>query len=194
MSETSIDIEGPRHRRENTTNDPPLHSRLWFRNVIAGAVVIAVFTGVWVISFRGPWLDYRASVKPLNLIAAGQSGDAYGQTWRLVGVTHLGKAPRGANGIVPKGAELAVVTIERSGPVPDNFFCVGRMTDGSHLWPEAQFLLYTGPLPDGVVNHCEKPGNLQFTFLVPDDVTMTAVDLVNPVGGTGEILVRLEIP
>ncbi|ALR14103.1 hypothetical protein [Mycobacteroides saopaulense] len=96
--------------------------------------------------------------------------------------------------MVPKGAELAVVTIERSGPVPQNFFCDGKITDGEHLWPKAPFLIYTVPLADGVVDHCDKPGNLEFTFLVPDDVTMTAVDLVNPVGSAGQILVRFELP
>ncbi|WP_255485834.1 hypothetical protein [Mycobacteroides sp. LB1] len=194
MSDMATSTEGPRHRRDNATDQLPLRSRLWFRNAIAGVVVIAVFTGVWAISLRGPWRDYRASVTPLHLIPAGQSGDAYGQSWRLAGIKHLGKAPHGANGIVPKGAELAVVTIERSGAVPEDFFCDGRLTDGARLWPEAPFLTYTVPPPDGVVDHCDKPGNLQLTFLVPDDVTMTAVDIVNPVGGGNQILVRLEIP
>lgn len=185
--------ESPRHRREHDRGRLPLRSRLWFRNTIAGLIVIAVFAGVWAVSFRDSWRDYRASVVPLHVIAVGQSGEAYGQTWHLAGVRHLGKAPHGANGVVPKGAELAVVTIERSGPVPQNFFCDGKITDGEHLWSKAPFLIYTVPLADGVVDHSDKPGNLEFTFLVPDDVTMTAVDLVNPVGGGGQILVRFEL-
>ncbi|BAX97594.1 hypothetical protein MSTE_02281 [Mycobacteroides stephanolepidis] len=193
MSEMQTSTDAPRHRREHAPDQLPLRSRLWFRNVVAGVIVIAVFSGVWAVSFRDSWRDYRASVVPLHVIATGQSGDAYGQTWRLAGVRRLGKAPRGANGVIPKGAELAVVTIERSGPVPQNFFCDGRITDGEHQWPEAPFLLYTVTPPDGVVDHCDKPGNLQFSFLVPDDVTMTAVDLVNPVGGSAQILVRFEL-
>lgn len=170
-----------------------MRSRLWFRNTIAGLIVIAVFAGVWAVSFRDSWRDYRASVVPLHVIAVGQSGEAYGQTWHLAGVRHLGKAPHGANGVVPKGAELAVVTIERSGPVPQNFFCDGKITDGVFFNDTATTEIYTVPLADGVVDHCDKPGNLEFTFLVPDDVTMTAVDLVNPVGGGGQILVRFEL-
>lgn len=66
--------ESPRHRREHDRGRLPLRSRLWFRNTIAGLIVIAVFAGVWAVSFRDSWRDYRASVVPLHVIAVGQSG------------------------------------------------------------------------------------------------------------------------
>lgn len=179
--------ERARHRQAG----PRLWSRLWFKNLVAALVVVVAFTGLAVVSFRGPWRTYQDSIRPAHVVQAGQSATIYGQTWQLGQIRHLGKLPRGWNSAIPKGTQLAVVTIERSGTPQPDMYCQALLTDGVRNWKGDQ-IEYSIPLPDDTSNSCVKPGSLQFTFLVPEDSHPTAVDVIEAYGTA--ILIRFEIP
>lgn len=178
--------EGPRH----SLAGKGLWSRLWFKNAVSGVVVVVAFSGLALVSFRGPWRTYQDSVTPAHLVRAGQIETIDGQTWQLGRIKHLGKLPRAWNSKVPKGTELAVVTIERSGPSSPDMYCQALLTDGVRSWKGDQ-TVYTVPLPDGVSSSCVKPGSLQFSFLIPEDAHPTAVDIIEAYGT--RILIRFEI-
>ncbi|ORA60016.1 hypothetical protein [Mycobacteroides franklinii] len=179
--------DGARHRRIGSG----LWSQLWFKNTVAGLIVVAAFTGLAVVSFRGPWRTYQDSVRPAHVVQAGQTETIDGQTWQLGQIRHFGKLPGAWNSAIPKGTQLAVVTIERSGTPQPDMYCQALLTDGVRSWKGDQ-IEYTVPLPDGTSNSCRKPGPLQFTFLLPEDSHPTAVDIIEAYGT--QILIRFEIP
>lgn len=111
----NYEIPGPKHRRSRARN---LLSQLWFRNVVAAVVAAVTIAAIGFLSFRAPWETYRASVTPAHTVPAGQSQVIDGQTWELGAIRHLGKWPRSFASAIPKGTEISVVTIKRSGPAP----------------------------------------------------------------------------
>jgi hypothetical protein len=160
---------------------------LWQRNVI-GAVVAAVAVGVFVVIDLGPqWSEYRHTVVPETVVAAGNSGTADGQTWKVESIRHLNRDPASFGPPLPAGTVLTAVTLERSGPTSDEI-CVGVITDGSRRWQAEGVGGFRPPLAGGVNTLCNKPGPVQFTFLLPHDVVPTAMDVTTL---DGQIRVRL---
>ncbi|AKP58219.1 Uncharacterised protein [Mycobacteroides abscessus subsp. abscessus] len=180
----NYEIPGPKHRRSRARN---LLSQLWFRNVVAAVVAAVTIAAIGFLSFRAPWETYRASVTPAHTVPAGQSQVIDGQTWELGAIRHLGKWPRSFASAIPKGTEISVVTIKRSGPAPA-VYCRARITDGTHAWLAES---YSGiPFPDGTSDMCSKPGSLQFAFVLPEQTQATAVEIMDG----DRISVRLNIP
>lgn len=171
---------------------PPVRSRLWFRNTVAGVVFLAALGGLTVVSFRGPWKDYQASITPANVVPDGQTGTFYGQTWRLNGLKHLGKTP-GVSPIfaLPKGTQWVIANIERTGPVKEDLYCEGRLSDGTRTW-KGSTPVFKVQGSDESTEFCNKPGPMQFAFMVPDDVKFTSLD-IDELGGQ-KILIRFELP
>lgn len=173
-----------KHRRSSVQS---LFSRLWFRNTVAGAVAAVTIVAIGFLSFREPWNTYRASVTPQHTVPAGQSQIIDGQMWELGPIRHLGRWPRAFSSTIPKGTEISVVTIKRSGPAPQTY-CRARITDGAHAWLAES---YSGiPFPDGTSDMCSKPGSLMFAFVVPEQIRATSVDIMDG----DRISVRLNIP
>lgn len=61
------------------------------------------------------------------------------------------------------------------------------ITDGTTRWTAEGVGGYTPIPPEGVTSLCNLPGPVQFTFLLPDDVVPTALDVTN----NGQITVRM---
>jgi hypothetical protein len=161
-------------------------TRLWQRNLI-GAAVSAVALAVIIATTLWPdWSDYRKSTDPEHVVAADESGEAAGMTWRIDSVRYLNTSGTRLQPDLPRGTLLHVVTLESSGAGVTG--CSGVITDGHRRWPAEPGGGY-GPFPpDGTSSFCGRPGPVQFNFLLPDDVSPTAVDLTD---WTGRILVRL---
>ncbi|HET9565328.1 MAG TPA: hypothetical protein VFP27_12690 [Mycobacterium sp.] len=159
---------------------------LWQRNVV-GAVVTAAALGVLVAVDLGPqWSTYRHTVVAEHVVPSGQSGAADGQTWKVDSVRHLNRSPLNFGPPLPTGTVLTVITLDRSGPPADEL-CVGVITDGAQRW-KAEGVGGFSPIPrDGVTSMCNKPGRLQFAFVLPQDVVPTAVDVT----AEGQITVRM---
>jgi hypothetical protein len=166
-------------------------SALWVRNLI-GAVVAAAAIGVLVFTGLGglgeSWTEYRHTVEPGAVVAAGQSGDAGGHTWKIDSMRHLNSSPRSFGPPLPAGTVLTVVTVERSGPPPEKVICNGVITDGERRWKNEGVGGFIAPESDGVTSLCHGTGLLQFTFLLPQDAVPTAMDIVQ---FDGRITVRL---
>lgn len=157
------------------------------RNVI-GAVVTAVAIGVLVVIGLGDsWSTYRHTVVPDAVVSDGHSGVAGGRIWKVDAIRHLNRSPVDYGPGLPVGTVLTVVTVDRSGPPPDEI-CTGVITDGERRWKAEGVGGFRAPEPDGVTSLCNKPGRLQFTFLLPQDVVPTAMDVTTL---DGQITVRL---
>ena len=162
-------------------------SALWVRNVI-GAVVTAAVIGVLIATGLGEsWTTYRHSVIPEGVVAAGQGGTVGGRTWKVHAIRHLNRSPADYGPQLPEGTVLTVITVDRSGPPPDEI-CNGQIFAGDRRWKSQGIGGFSPPDPDGVTALCNKPGLLQFTFLLPRDVEPTAMDVTTL---DGRITVRL---
>ena len=162
---------------------------LWQRNVI-GAVVAAAAIGVFVAIDLGPaWTKYRHTVSPEVVVPDGKSGSADGQTWKVESIRHLNRSPVNFGPPLPAGTVLTVVTVERSGPTSEEI-CIGVITNGAQRWKAEGVGGFRPPAADGVSALCNKPGRVQFTFLLPDDVVPSALDVTTL---DGQIMVRLLI-
>jgi hypothetical protein len=151
-------------------------STLWVRNLI-GAVVVAIAVGVVITTILGEqWDTYRNTVVPATVVAKGQSGSAGGQTWKIDSVKHLNRNPASYGPKLPEGTVLTVVTVDRSGPVKDEV-CYGVITDGERRWKADNIGGFSPPVADGVTSLCSQPGLLQFSFLLPQHVIPTAMDI-----------------
>lgn len=181
-------IDSAKHRRDQRG---VLRDKLWFRNVIATVAVVVLFVIIATISFWGPWREYQASIRPEYLVPAGQSAAVHDQTWELGEIRRLGKRQGALNTVLPKGTQLIMVTIKRSGPPPADMYCAARITDGTHMW-KAEFDNGGVRIPDGSTQSCGRPGDLLFVFLMPDDIEPQAVEITENIGG--KILVRLDLP
>lgn len=166
-----------------------LPAALWRRNLI-GAVIAALALTVLVVTELAPdWSRYRHTVVPAHVVAVGRTGAFDGQTWTISGVQHLNTVKRPGANALPTGTVLHVVSIDRTG-APDGDMCTGMITDGSRRW-QAQGVTGYGPLVSpGASDRCIGKGPVQFSFLLPDDVVPTAVDVVD---FDGRIRVRLEL-
>lgn len=163
-------------------------TKLWVRNVLAtvvalGAVAVVVFTG-----FYESWATYRHTVVPDAVVPVGQSGEAGGHTWKVDGTKHLNQSPRSFGPELPTGTVLRAVTVERTGPPPEKVVCYGVITDGKRRWKSEGVGGFTAPESDGATSLCSEPGLLQFSFVLPQDVVPTAMDVV---AFDGSITVRL---
>lgn len=159
---------------------------LWQRNVI-GAIVVAAALGILVAIDLGPqWATYRGTVIAEHVVPVGQSGTADGRTWKVESIRHLNRSPLNFGPPLPAGTVLIVVTLDRSGPLPDDL-CVGVITDGAQRWTDEGIGGFH-PIPaDGVTSMCNKAGQLQYAFLLPNDVVPTAMDVT----ADGRIMVRM---
>ncbi|RDH75467.1 hypothetical protein DVS77_26025 [Mycolicibacterium moriokaense] len=163
-------------------------ARLWVRNVI-GAVVAVAAIGVLILTGLGEsWAEYRRTVVPAAVVQAGRSGDADGRTWKVDGIGHLNRSPNNFGPPMPPDTVLTVVTVDRSGPPPADAVCNGVITDGKRRWKSESVGGFIAPEGDGVTSLCNQPGRLQFSFLLPQNVVPTAMDVVQV---DGRITVRL---
>jgi hypothetical protein len=64
------------------------------------------------------------------------------------------------------------------------------LTDGNRRWKNESVGGFIAPEGDGVTSLCNQPGLLQFTFLLPQDVVPTAMEVVTL---DGRITVRLQL-
>ncbi|PRC42464.1 hypothetical protein C6A85_000000110375 [Mycobacterium sp. ITM-2017-0098] len=161
-------------------------SALWQRNVI-GAVVVACAVGGFVaIDFGPQWSAYRHTQTPQLVVPEGESGSADGQTWRLESVRHLNRTPLNFGPPLPEGTVLTVFVVDWAGtPLPG--LCTAVLTDGQRRW-DAEGVAGFSPLPTGDVKPlCDKPGRIQFGFVLPPDVVPTALDVTH----NGQITVRM---
>jgi hypothetical protein len=152
-------------------------SALWVRNII-GAVVAAAAIGVIIATVLwGPWTTYRHTVVPEAVVPVGQTGTAGGYTWKVATVKHLNRNPAGYGPELPAGTVLTVITVNRTGP-PSEEMCRGVITDGEQQWEAESIGGFAPQAPEGVATICGgKPGPVQFSFLLPQDVVPTAVDV-----------------
>ena len=112
-----------------------------------------------------------------------------GSTWKVDSVRHLNRSPLNFGPPLPTGTVLTVITVDRSGPPADEADLYGVITDGERtLEGRRRRRIQSNPPDDGVTSMCSKPGLLQFTFLLPQDVVPTAIDVTK---FDGEITVRM---
>lgn len=165
-----------------------LLSKLWVRNAVGAVVAAAAIAVIVVTTFADSWTTYRHSVIPGVVVPAGQSGDAEGYTWKINGSKYLNRSPQSYGPPLPTGTVLRVVTVERTGKPPEQVVCNGVITDGKRRWKDQGVGGFTVPAGDGATTLCSGTGLLQFTFLLPQDVVPTAMDIV---AFDGRITVRL---
>ncbi len=156
-------------------------SALWVGNVIGAvaataALAVLVFTGLG--GLAKSWTEYRRTVVPQVVVPVGSSGEADGRTWTIEAIRHLNRSPSKFGPPLPKGTVLTVITVDRSGPPPADTICNGVITDGERRWNSERVGFFSAPEGDGVTSLCSQPGLLRFTFLLPQDVVPTAVDIV----------------
>jgi hypothetical protein len=162
-------------------------SALWVRNIV-GAVTASAAIGVIIATILGDqWSTYRHTVVPETVVPKGQTGIAGGYTWKVESTRHLNRSPSSYGPELPAGTVLRVVTVDRSGPQSEGI-CKGVITDGERRWNAENVGGFQPPTPDTVGTVCNKPGRVQFTFLLPKDVVPTAVDVTT---FDGEITVRM---
>lgn len=163
--------------------------KLWQRNTIGAAVSVAACAVIVTTDLWPDWADYREATHTDNVVAVGAVGDADGQTWQVDSIRHLNTV-RGIGGSgLPQGTVLNVVTVERTG-TPTEIGCTGVITDGERRWSAEAVGGYGDLPPQGISSICGTPGPVQFSFLLPDDVVPTAVDVTT---AQGRILVRLQL-
>jgi hypothetical protein len=164
-------------------------NRLWVRNLIGVAVAAAALATSCVVNLYPDWVGYRRTVEPQRVASLGASASVFGQTWRIGSVRRVAKLPDRPDGpSIPRGATLAVVIIERSGPATTQP-CDGVLTDGRRRWRGQSSSSVVYPLDPGATEFCNKPGPLQFDFLLPADVKPNAVDVID---SSDAILLRLQ--
>lgn len=167
----------------------PVPRKLWQRNALATVVVVAALAVLVVVDVWPDWSRYRDTVIPPHVIAAGQSGTVDGQTWSISDVRHLDRTPGPGARPLPKGTVLQVVSIARTNARAGDL-CTGVITDGTRRWQAEGIGGYTAALPDNASDRCTRPGPVQFSFLLPQDVVPTAVDVTNL---DGRIRLRLQL-
>jgi hypothetical protein len=165
-------------------------SRLWIRNLTGMSVVVAALAIIGVLDLYPQWSSYRHTVVPQQIIARNGSASAFGQTWRLGSIRRVATLPDRLLGAkVPQGATLAVVIIERSGP-PAAQGCTGVLTDGRRRWRDQSASNLVYPEVAGATEFCSKPGPVQFNFLLPSNVTPTAIDITD---ASNAIVLRIQL-
>ena len=161
-------------------------TRLWQRNLLGAAVSVVALTVIVYTSLWSDWSDYLQSTDPQLVVAARESGEVAGTTWRVESTRYLNTSADRFEPELPEGTLLHVVTVESAAASPSG--CAGLITDGSRRW-SAETVGGYGPLPpDGIHSFCGKSGLTQFSFLLPSEVTPTAVDITDRLG---RIQVRL---
>ena|ERR1700733_2032949 len=163
-------------------------SKLWVRNLLGSMLTTGALAVMCIIGQFSQWAIYGHSVTPEHVVGPGASATSFGQTWRLGSIRRITELPKRPTGpTIPQGATLVVVVIERSG-VPGSLLCTGILTDGRRRWHDQSSSLVVYPLVRGATQFCSKPGSLQFNFLLPSNVSPTAIDLTD---GNGAIALRL---
>lgn len=165
-------------------------SRLWIRNLVGMSVVVTALALIGVIDLYPHWSSYRHTVVPQQIISRQGSASVFGQTWRLGSIRRISTLPhRPFRASIPQGATLAVVVIERSGP-PTTEPCTGVLTDGRRRWRDQSDTSAVYPEVPGATEFCDKPGSVLFNFLLPSDVTPTAIDVTD---ASNAILLRIRL-
>ncbi len=171
----------PRHRAAKSA----WLSKLWVRNL--GAVLIAILAVAGSIAVdpmrRLLFTDYLEARNPAT-VARGDTTTVDGETWKLVSVKQFGKAPLAMKS-APKGTEITVVRIERTGTPAMTETCRAYLVEGNRRWlAETAFgsQYWVKPPDDGTTQDCYKPGPLQFSFLTPVDIKPSAVEITNAAG------------
>lgn len=165
-------------------------NRLWIRNLTGMSVVVAALAVIGVIDLYPQWSSYRHTVVPQQIISRDGSASAFGQTWRLGSVRRIATLPdRPFGAKVPQGATLTVVIVERTGP-PATQGCTGVLTDGRRRWRDQSNSNVVYPEVAGATEFCSKPGAVQFNFLLPSNVTPTAIDVTDV---SNAIVLRIQL-
>jgi hypothetical protein len=163
---------------------------LWQRNVVAGVTVGAALWVATVTDLGPAWSTYRAAVRPAHVVPAGGSVIVADQTWSIAGIRHLGRAAGPGTRPLPAGAVMIAVTVDRSGPVRPDQWCMAVLTDGNRHWRGESPSMYGIRAADGAAAGCASTGGLQWIFVVPGDAVPTALDITGPASA---ILVRLQM-
>jgi hypothetical protein len=149
--------------------------RLWQRNLVGSVVAAAALTVLIVVDLWPNWTTYRNTVDPEYVVAPRHSLTVDGQTWAVADVRHLPRYPTPGTPPMPEGTVLTVVTLDRSGAAALDYG-TGVLTDGQRRWRGDAF--------------GTQPGQLQWSFVIPDDAVPTAVDVTRL---DGSILIRLQL-
>jgi len=169
----------------------PRPRTLWQRNLVAAVVLVAALATFWATELRTDWSHYRNTVRPEHVVAAGESLNVDGVTWRVNSVRHIGGADRVGFKALPEGTVINVIRIERAGAKDGDPACNGVITDGGRRWTAETVTGFTPTLAtDGMSTSCAGPGPVQFAFVLPRDAVPTAVDVVTP---DRQIILRLEL-
>ena len=176
----TMDTGGPpQHRKPRRS----LRSALWFRNTVAATVALgAVGIGVFIDPFsRGSYAEYWRLVNPVT-VDRGASASVDGQQWTLGEVHRIGKAPTSFRS-APKGTEIVVVRITRTGTPTNKDLCTAILHEGDRLWKNESFSQYAvKPPDDGTTDDCATAGSLLFSFLVPSDAKPTSIEITDLAG------------
>lgn len=168
---------------------PRIPGKLWQRNIIGLVVAALALTVLVVVELAPQWSGYRQTVVAPHVAAAGAIASFDGQTWTVREIQHLDTLTGPGAKTLPADTVLHVVSIDRSG-APEGDMCTAMITDGQRRWQAEGIGGYGVRLPEGTSDRCTGTGAVQFSFLLPDDVVPTAVDVVNL---DGRIRVRLEL-
>jgi hypothetical protein len=164
-------------------------SSLWVRNIIGAVVAVAAIAIIVTTVLGKQWSTYRSTVTPEAVVPLGQTGSAGGYTWKVDSVRHMNTNPASYGPELPSGTVLRIVTVDRSGP-PSDGMCKAVITDGQRAWDAQNVGGFQPSTPDDVSTLCDKPGRVQFTFLLPDDAVPTALDVKS---FDGRFIVRMQL-
>ncbi|MUM22987.1 hypothetical protein FZI91_14910 [Mycobacterium sp. CBMA271] len=164
------------------------------RNTV-GAVLAAsaVAASSWVdVLERGRIHEYVETRYLVHTVTRGQSTLIDGQEWKLGSIRELGKAPT-ARHPAPKGTEITVVQIVRTGTPTNPDLCTAYLVQGDRRWKAETAYggdYWVKPPDDGTSQDCNKPGSLQFSFLVPVDADPSSIEIM---GSDNAVRVRLKL-
>ncbi|MFD6198649.1 hypothetical protein ACFWE3_18305 [Mycobacteriaceae bacterium NPDC060252] len=187
MSDPSTSVEA-RHRQQPSGTLQRLKSSRLAMGALASVVVVGALVADIRLTSSDQWDNYFGWRTPQHVIAVDQAQVIEGQTWKLGKVRTLGKSPSAYARPLPRGSQLVVVDIVREG-TPRALYCNAVLTDGTRRWKADNF--QSVRIPDGYSTFCNKPGSLEFVFLVPADAQPTAIDIVDSL--TQAKVIRLEI-
>lgn len=158
---------------------------LFRRNLIGLLVVVGALSVLYLTKYHDRLSAYRQTVTPEHIAAAGGTAEAGGLTWGIGSVRYRAEL----SGPLPQGTGAVVVTVARDGAGPD-VVCHAVLTDGTRRWQAEGIAGTVAKVPPGATGNCSAPGPVQFTFIVPQDVRPTAVDVLD---ATNAIMVRLQV-
>ncbi|TRW82752.1 hypothetical protein FK535_12375 [Mycolicibacterium sp. 018/SC-01/001] len=155
--------------------------RRWLRaNWWAFLVIVALVAATAGTVTYKQWARQLGYTRPVQTVAAGQWGEAFGMRWRLSPVT----VP--SPGDIPTGGRLASYVLDRDrdgrpGGLPDGFqFCSASLVDGPRRWTTTatDTAVFMFAYRQHVTTVCGQDGPLLVAMYVPKDATISAVEVL----------------